>query len=73
LAGTDDYSHQNLDAVLRNPAFADFSAMGENIIRGGCGLSAEQLHQAWMSSPLHAANILGKLERRRDRRGVQRW
>lgn len=59
MAGTGDYEHQNLDAVLQNPAFTDFSAMGENIIHGGCGLTAEQLHQAWMSSPSHAANILG--------------
>jgi len=59
MAGTGDYSHQNLDAVLQNPAFAGFSALGENIAHGGCGLSGEQLHHAWMNSPLHAANILG--------------
>jgi uncharacterized protein YkwD len=59
MAGTGDYSHQNLDAALQNPAFAGFSGMAENIIRGGCGLSAGQLHQAWMNSPSHRDNILG--------------
>lgn len=59
MAATGDYRHQNLDAVLQDPAFAGFSALGENIIHGGCGLSAAELHQAWMSSPLHRANILG--------------
>jgi uncharacterized protein YkwD len=59
MAGTGDYSHQNLNAVLGNPAFAGFSGLAENIIHAGCGISAGALHQAWMSSPLHAANILG--------------
>jgi uncharacterized protein YkwD len=59
MAGTGDYSHQDLYAVLQNPAFAGFSAMAENIIHGDCGLSAAQLHQAWMNSPDHRANILG--------------
>ena len=59
MAASGDYSHQNLDAVMQNPAFAGFSAMSENIIHGSCGLSAVELHQAWMSSPSHRANILG--------------
>jgi uncharacterized protein YkwD len=25
----------------------------------GCGLSAQQLHQSWMGSPVHRDNILG--------------
>jgi uncharacterized protein YkwD len=59
MANTGDFSHQNLGAVLGNPAFGGFSAMAENIIHGGCGTSAAQLHQAWMNSPGHRVNILG--------------
>lgn len=33
--------------------------MAENIIRGDCGLSSAQIHQAWMNSADHRANILG--------------
>ena len=59
MAVTGNYSHQDLDAVLQNPAYAGYSGLGENILHGGCGISAAQMDQAWMSSPLHRANILG--------------
>jgi uncharacterized protein YkwD len=59
MAGTGDFSHQNLDALLQNPAYSGFSGLGENIIHGGCGTSSAALHQAWMNSPDHRANILG--------------
>jgi uncharacterized protein YkwD len=59
MAGGGSFTHQNLDAVLNSPAGSGFSALGENIIRGGCGLSAQQLHQSWMGSPVHRDNILG--------------
>jgi uncharacterized protein YkwD len=59
MAGTGDFSHQNLDALFDNPAYSGFSGLGENIIHAGCGASSASLHQAWMSSPLHRANILG--------------
>jgi uncharacterized protein YkwD len=59
MAGSGNFTHQNLDAVLNSPAGSGFSALGENIIHGGCGLSAQQLHQSGMGSPIHRANILG--------------
>lgn len=59
MAATGDYSHQDLGAVLQNPAYSGFSAMAENIIHAGCGTSATQLEQAWMASSPHRANILG--------------
>jgi uncharacterized protein YkwD len=59
MAGSGNATHQNLDAILQDPAWGGFNGLGENIIRGGCGISAGQMHQAWMSSPLHRANILG--------------
>jgi uncharacterized protein YkwD len=59
MAATGSMSHQNLNAVLGSPGFGQFSGLGENVIRGGCGMSAGQIHQAWMNSDLHRANILG--------------
>jgi len=59
MAVSGDYSHQNLDAILQNPAYAGYSGLGENILHGGCGITAAQMDQAWMSSPEHRANILG--------------
>jgi uncharacterized protein YkwD len=59
MAGSGNYSHQNLDAILQDPAYAGFSGLGENILHGGCGISAAQMDQAWMNSPDHRANILG--------------
>jgi uncharacterized protein YkwD len=59
MAGSGNYSHQNLDAILQDPAYGGYNGLGENIIHGGCGISAGQMHQAWMNSDLHRANILG--------------
>ena len=59
MAGSGNYSHQNLDAILQDPAYGGYSGLGENIIHGGCGISAGEMHQAWMNSDLHRANILG--------------
>jgi uncharacterized protein YkwD len=59
MAAVGSMSHQNLDAVLRSPAGAGLSALAENVFAGGCGMSARQMHQAWMNSPSHRANILG--------------
>ena len=39
MAVTGNYSHQDLDAVLQNPAYAGYSGLGENILHGGCGTS----------------------------------
>ena len=59
MAVSGNYSHQNLDAILQNPAYYGYSGLGENILHGGCGITAAQMDQAWMNSPLHRANILG--------------
>jgi uncharacterized protein YkwD len=59
MAGSGNFSHQNLYAILNDPAFAGFSGLGENIISGGCGMSSAEIHYVWMGSPPHRANILG--------------
>jgi uncharacterized protein YkwD len=58
MAATGSMAHQNLQAILTG-GFAGFSDLAENVLAGGCGMSAGQVHQAWMNSPLHRANILG--------------
>jgi uncharacterized protein YkwD len=58
MAATGSMAHQNLQAIL-NSGFDGFSALAENVFSGGCGMSAGQIHQAWMNSPGHRANILG--------------
>lgn len=50
--------HRDLGAVIRSPEFSRFQSLGENILVGSCGLSAGQMHQAWMNSAGHRANIL---------------
>jgi uncharacterized protein YkwD len=59
MAGSGNFTHQNLHAILNDPAYAGFSGLAENIISGWCGMSASEMHHAWMSSWEHAANILG--------------
>jgi uncharacterized protein YkwD len=59
MAASGSMSHQNLGAILNSPGFGQFSGLGENVISGWCGMSAGEIHQAWMNSALHRANILG--------------
>jgi uncharacterized protein YkwD len=58
MAATGSMAHQNLQAIL-NSGFGGFSGLAENVFAGGCGMSAGQMHHAWMNSPTHRANILG--------------
>ena len=41
MAVSGNYSHQNLDAILQNPAYYGYSGLGENILHGACGISAD--------------------------------
>jgi uncharacterized protein YkwD len=62
MAATGTFAHQDLGAILQHPAYAGWSALAENVSHAGCGTTAVQIHQAWMSSPTHRANILGNHE-----------
>lgn len=59
MAASGSMSHQNLNAILNSPGYGQFSGLGENVMSGWCGMSAGEIHQAWMGSALHRANILG--------------
>jgi uncharacterized protein YkwD len=59
MAATGSLGHQDLGAILRSPGYGHFSTLSENVIKGWCGMSAWEIHRAWMESPPHRANILG--------------
>ena len=59
MATTGQFVHQDLQAVLYSPGFEEFWSLGENILVGPCSMSAQDIHNAWMNSPGHRANILG--------------
>jgi uncharacterized protein YkwD len=50
--------HQNLGALIGSPAFAGYHTLGENILVGSGGMSANQVEGTWMASGAHRANIL---------------
>lgn len=58
MASTQAMVHQNLSAVLGRPEYQRYRTLGENILRGPAGISADAMHDAWMASPGHRANIL---------------
>lgn len=58
MAATGQFAHRNLSATLNSPGYGAFHRLGENILVGSCGMSSAQIHQAWMNSSSHRANIL---------------
>jgi len=61
MALTEDLSHRpGLAAMIRDQVTIDWEAAGENV---GWGPNADWLHDAFVASPPHAANILGNYNR----------
>jgi len=58
LDGINGLEHRDLNATLRSPAYAGYRTVGENVFSGPAGMSGNDMHAAWMGSPLHQANIL---------------
>ncbi|HWW43898.1 MAG TPA: CAP domain-containing protein [Acidimicrobiia bacterium] len=58
MAATNSFEHRNLSAVLASPGYGGYHTLGENILEGPAGMTADQMHTAWMNSPDHRANIL---------------
>lgn len=58
LASTNSFFHRDLAAVLQSPGYGGYRTLGENILQGPAGLTADDMHAAWMNSPDHRANIL---------------
>ncbi len=59
LASTGKFQHRDLGAVFDLPPFnAEFSALGENILRGPSSLRSGAMTRAWMKSTGHRHNML---------------
>lgn len=58
MAASGSLRHRDLGAVIRSSGYSEYRTLGENILRGGAGLTGDQMHNAWMASTLHRANIL---------------
>ena len=57
MASVNSLYHQNLSALLSDPAFAAFHTLGENIIVAPSTYTPGQIEAAWRGSALHWANI----------------
>src|SRR4029077_3348590 len=58
MATTGNFSHRDLSAAIRDPAYSGYSSLGENILVGPANMSGNAMEDAWMNSPGHRANIL---------------
>jgi uncharacterized protein YkwD len=59
MAASNSLSHQNLlGLILFDGNFANYWALGENVLRGPRSMSGEQIVTSWMNSGPHRANIL---------------
>jgi uncharacterized protein YkwD len=58
MAATGNLYHRDLNATIRSPGYSGYRTLGENVLRGGMGMTGEQMEAAWMASSAHRANIL---------------
>lgn len=59
MAGTGQFRHRDLGSTIRSPGFEDYSGLAENILVGPGNMDGNAIHNAWMNSPGHYANIVG--------------
>lgn len=62
MASVQNLFHQDLAAVAQSYGYGTFQGLGENISMSSCPIPAAQIHDAWMNSPGHRANILGDFD-----------
>ena len=58
LGQSGSFHHRDLGPVINSPAYAGYRTLGENILRGPASMTGNDMMNAWMASPGHAANIL---------------
>jgi uncharacterized protein YkwD len=58
MSNANSLYHQSLTALINSPDYAGYYTLGENILVGPGGMSADAIQAAWMASPPHRANIL---------------
>jgi uncharacterized protein YkwD len=59
MSETGSFSHQNLGNLIRQPLYVNYATLGENILVGPGNMNGDSMHDAWMRSPGHYANIMG--------------
>jgi uncharacterized protein YkwD len=59
MAGSGNFSHQDLNGVIRSAGYENFASLGENILVGPNSLDGNTIQNSWMNSPGHRANIMG--------------
>ena len=57
MSADNSLHHQNLSSVLYSADYSTYRTLGENILVGPGGMSADSMEAAWRASPPHWANI----------------
>jgi uncharacterized protein YkwD len=60
MGDSNDMHHRDLTAAINSPGYAAYVTLGENVLEGPVDVSAGTMHDAWMNSPEHRANILAQ-------------
>jgi uncharacterized protein YkwD len=60
MSDVDTMYHQNLNAIIDSPDYANFCSLGENIAWNNAGWTAQDHERIWYNSPPHRANILDR-------------
>jgi len=60
MAAVRSMYHQDLAYWLSQPEYSAFHTLGENLLVGPAGLTADQMETAWRNSPAHWANITNR-------------
>lgn len=51
-------SHRDLTDVIRSPEFERYQTLGENLLRGPATTDGARMHDEWMNSAPHRANVM---------------
>ena len=54
----DTLHHRDLNAVIHNGDFNRYRTLGENLLRGPADIDGDRMHDEWMDSAPHRANVL---------------
>jgi uncharacterized protein YkwD len=60
MSAQNSLTHQNLSSLLGSSDYSVFYTLGENILVGPGGMTADAMETAWRNSPPHWANITNR-------------
>lgn len=58
MGDSNSMHHRDLASTIRSPGYGGYRTLGENVLEGPSNMSPGAMHDAWMGSPSHRANIL---------------